>query len=65
MSEANRIVRIDVVLARSSLSRSTIYRKISDGTFPPPVKLGTRGAGWQESKLDRWIADPPGWRPLD
>jgi hypothetical protein len=34
MSEPNRIIRLRTVLARTGLSRSTIYRKIGEGTFP-------------------------------
>jgi Prophage CP4-57 regulatory protein (AlpA) len=37
MLVADRIVRMKTVLARAGLSRSTIYRKIADGTFPAQV----------------------------
>ncbi|WP_256890068.1 helix-turn-helix transcriptional regulator [Acidomonas methanolica] len=33
MLVASRIVRLKTVLARTGLSRSTIYRKIAEGTF--------------------------------
>jgi prophage regulatory protein len=58
MREPDRIIRLKTVLARTGLSRSTIYRKIAEGTFP--AQLGT---GWHESDINRWIADPVGWRP--
>ena len=32
MSNAERIIRLDTVRARTGLSRSTIYRKMADGT---------------------------------
>ncbi len=35
MREPDRIVRMNTVLARTGLSKSTIYRKIVEGTFPP------------------------------
>ena len=35
MREPDRIIRLKTVLARTGLSRSTIYRKIAEGTFPP------------------------------
>ena len=50
------------VLARTGLSRSTIYRKIAEGTFPAQIRISVNGAGWRESDIDRWIADPAGWR---
>lgn len=62
MLVADRIVRLKTVLARAGLSRSTIYRKIAEGTFPAQVRISVNGAGWRESDIDRWIADPAGWR---
>ena len=59
----DRIIRLKTVINRSGLSRSTVYRKISEGTFPPKVKLSLNGVGWRESELNRWISDPVGYRP--
>jgi prophage regulatory protein len=58
----DRIVRIDAVLDRTGLSRSTIYRIIQQGTFPKSVKLNGHARGWPESELNRWIASPPTYR---
>lgn len=63
MREPDRIVRLKTVLSRTGLSRSTIYRKIAEGTFPVQLKISTHGAGWRESDINRWIADPASWRP--
>ena len=63
MREPDRIVRLKTVLARTGLSRSTIYRKIAEGTFPAQLKISANGTGWHESDINRWIADPVGWRP--
>ena len=65
MSAPDRIVRLKTVLARTALSRSTIYRKIAEGTFPPQIRISVNGAGWRESDIDRWIADPGAWRPKE
>ena len=62
MPEPDRIIRRRTVLARTGLSRSTMYRKIAEGTFPAQVKISVNGAGWHESEINRWIADPVGWR---
>jgi prophage regulatory protein len=62
MLASDRIVRLKTVLERTGLSRSTIYRKISEGTVPPQLKISTNGAGWRESDINRWIADPARWR---
>ncbi|MBZ9991227.1 AlpA family phage regulatory protein [Mesorhizobium sp. BH1-1-5] len=63
MSEPDRIIRLQTVLARTGLSRSTIYRKIAEGTFPAQIKISLNGAGWRESDVNRWIADPVCWCP--
>lgn len=57
-----KIIRLKTVLARTGLSRSTLYRKIADGTFPRQLSISVHGAGWHESAVDRWIADPAGYR---
>ena len=65
MPASDRIVRLKTVLARTSLSRSTIYRKVAEGTFPPQIRISVNGAGWRESDIDRWIANPVAWRPKE
>ena len=49
MLAPDRIVRLKTVLARTGLSRSTIYRKIAEGTFPVRLRISVNGAGWRES----------------
>jgi prophage regulatory protein len=63
MPASDRIVRLKTILARTGLSRSTIYRKIAEGTFPAQIRISLNGAGWRESDIDRWIENPTGWRP--
>ena len=46
----------------SKRHRSTIYRKIAEGTFPRQIKIGVRGAGWRESEINRRVANPVPWR---
>jgi prophage regulatory protein len=60
--EPDRIIRLKTVLGRTGLSRSTIYRKIAEGTFPPQIRISINGTGWRESDINRWIADPASWR---
>ena len=40
---------------RVSLSRSPLYRRIREGTFPKPVKLGAMSR-WVESEIEMWMA---------
>lgn len=54
-----KLLRLNAVMDRTGLSRSTIYRKISLGEFPPPVKLGVgegvRAIGFPSDQIDDWI----------
>ena len=36
---SDKILRMRTVLERAGLSRSTVYRKVQEGAFPPKVKL--------------------------
>ncbi len=58
----DKILRLKTVLERCGLSRSTIYRKMQEGTFPRQERISEHCAGWRESEIDRWIASPAGYR---
>lgn len=51
------ILRLPGVKARTGLSRSTIYLRIKDGSFPTPVSLGPRAVGWPESEIEDWLSN--------
>jgi prophage regulatory protein len=46
------------VLERTGLSKTTVYRRIKDGSFPPVVPLSKRRSGWRESEINRWMVSP-------
>ena len=41
----------------TGLSKSTIYARMSTGTFPKQIPLGPRLVVWVESDVQRWIAE--------
>ena len=49
------ILRLPEVMARTGLSRSTIYNKISNDEFPHSIKLGLRSVGWISEEVEQWI----------
>ena len=49
------ILRLPDVKRSTELSRSTIYLRISQGTFPKPVSLGGRAVGWLEAEVQQWL----------
>ena len=60
-----RFIRLPEVLSRTGYGRSTIYRKMEDGSFPRCVKLGgpledtnafdCRAIAWIEEEVDQWM----------
>lgn len=54
---AHMLIRLPGVIARTGLSRSTLYRLASLGQFPRPIKLGERSSAWNSTEIDAWIAD--------
>jgi prophage regulatory protein len=51
----NAILRLPAVKSRTGLSRSTIYQRMADGSFPKPISLGERAVGWVESEIEEWL----------
>lgn len=49
------ILRLPAVKATVGLSRSSIYLRIAEGTFPKPVSLGGRAVGWLQAEIDDWM----------
>ena len=60
-----RFIRLPEVLTRTGYGRTTIYRKMEDGSFPRSVKLDgppkdpnvfdSRAVAWIEYEVDQWI----------
>ncbi|MES2488622.1 MAG: AlpA family transcriptional regulator [Pseudomonadota bacterium] len=57
------ILRLPAVKAATGLCRSTIYKRISQGTFPAPVSLGGSSVGWAASDIEAWIQSKLSARP--
>ena len=63
----NRLIRLPEVLSRTGFGRTSIYRKMDEGTFPKSLKLGgpledsgkfdSRAIAWIEDEVDQWIQD--------
>ena len=60
-----RFIRLPEVLTRTGYGRTTIYRKMEDGSFPKSLKLGgppidpnvfdSRAIAWIEDEVEQWI----------
>ncbi len=51
------IHRLPIVINTSGLSRSAIYQRIAEGTFPKQINLGGRAVGWLEEDIQNWIKE--------
>ena len=61
----HRFIRLPEVLSRTGFGRTSIYRKMEDGSFPKSLKLGgppkdpnefdSRAVAWIEEEVDQWI----------
>ena len=49
------IIKLPRVKEKTALSRSSIYAKIKEGSFPQQIRLGARAIGFIESEIDAWI----------
>ncbi len=54
-----RMLRAPEVMARTGLSRSTIWRWVRAGTFPAPVELGVNSIGWPAAAITEWLENCP------
>lgn len=52
-----RLLRLDAVMERCALGRSSIHAGVKAGTFPAPVRLSARAVAWREDSLDRWVCE--------
>ena len=60
-----RLIRLSEVLSRTGFGRTSIYRKMEDGSFPKNIKLGgptidhnvfdSRAVAWIEDEVEQWI----------
>ena len=61
----HRFIRLSEVMSRTGYGRTSIYRKMEDGSFPNSLKLGgppknpnefdSRAIAWIEEEVDQWI----------
>jgi prophage regulatory protein len=51
-----KLIRLPEVKLATGLSKSTIYARIAEGTFPKQIPIGPRLVVWVESDIQNWIA---------
>ena len=52
--QAIKLLRIEDIVEKTTLAKSTIWRKIAKGEFIKPFKLGSSNINlWKESEVDK------------
>ena len=51
------------VETRTGLSCSSIYRLMSEGEFPTPIKIGQRAVRWRSNDLEAYLENRPNGGP--
>ena len=59
MEDQNQMLRRSEVEARTGLSRSSLYRKMRENTFPLPLQVGARAVRWPSSEIEAWLSERP------
>lgn len=54
---ATTLVSMNAASAQTQQSRASIYRGIAAGSFPKPVKTGTRAVAFVQAELDAWVRE--------
>lgn len=53
--QSKQILRLDDVIKKVGLSRSSIFKMIDANSFPQSISLNERAIGWLASEIDDWI----------
>lgn len=55
-SKRSILLRIQEVLERLPISRSSLYAGMQTGLYPQPVRIGKRTVAWREEDIEACIA---------
>lgn len=51
---ASEYMRESELLEALPFSRATLWRRVKDGEFPPPIKLGGNLSAWKRADVAKW-----------
>jgi prophage regulatory protein len=58
VDDDEKFLRLPAVIEKTGRARASIYRMISEGSFPRQEKIGLRAVGWRLSEITRWMNAP-------
>ena len=59
MEAALTLLRLSQVEKIVGFKKSTIYKKMSEGTFPQAVRLSSKSVAWRSDAINAWIESRP------
>jgi prophage regulatory protein len=51
----SKVLKVKEVAEEINVSVPQVYKLVSIGRFPKPIKLGERGSGWLITEIDAWL----------
>jgi len=54
-----RVMPLSEVIETTTISRSTLFRMVEEGSFPAPRQIGKRRVGWLSDEVQAWLLDRP------
>ena len=55
--QTDRLLRLQEVEQMAGISKSLIYKLMSQNQFPPGRTVGKRGRRWKASDIQAWVAE--------
>jgi excisionase family DNA binding protein len=55
MSDDEKMIKVKDVAEKIKVNRSTVYKLLSAGKIPSPVKIG-RSVRWRLAEINAWIS---------
>ena len=59
MKKDIRVMPLSEVIETTTISRSTLFRMVEEGSFPAPRQIGKRRVGWLSDEVQAWLLDRP------
>lgn len=50
-----KLIALPAVCEMTGLKKSALYQRISENTFPGPIKLGHKASRWNFAEVQAWV----------
>ncbi len=54
-----KLLRMRDLTSEYGLSPATVYRWIGEGSFPPPISIGSNSVAWNREEIEEWRLSRP------